>query len=727
MRGVSKSRWIKSRWIKSRWIKSRWIKSRWIRALVSRVAATLICGLASACAPHLWLQEAHFLSHEGELSAALERYEDSLLSGRSSDGVYQKAELVLESMIAQKIGHIEKLRDRVSLSDLCAALLDLERLSPLAIDQLQLSAFGLIGVSPIVTQTSPQHLLKHLSSLERQSRCPVAGLWVNEWRLTSSLEIALKSLETSELSIEQLSFFSQFLETLRPLSAPHSLSHELSHAIQQERDHYWRKLIIELIDQRSWGLAWAYHRLASRTQKFSNVPWLASSMMYEVIDDELDWTLNRLLQETSSISPSSLSTSLYTYFNEDPLASAWLKHSSPVQSSKKNSSFGGERGETYQSLLSGESLSLTFIEEKLKCDFTKTKVSREIRYEEPEGRVLSPQYVSQLKRVETSQAAYEEAQSELEELERSLLVAQADLEEFTAQKLKGVQRKAKRQGERFTQLLKSRDRHLIKINKRREEYHWGPPPPSLTKEIIMLQESLSPLVKQIEQLTIGLEITQSALEDTQSRQLKRREEVTRLSGYLVKTVARMDKAALRLDEREEHLKGLPKFQQSSSQSVFRYPAIEETMSCSLGISARSSTAPTQVLWTGEERLSTQYLIHRSYPKYGVKPLKSAQKESRRELLGRGRALLVRRAHRWLKQSSIARLIERGKTLLKDESVSLSDESVSLSDESIALLTYLSPEPFLKHLTERLRNRLDLNVPLLALQAPLATPSPLSPY
>lgn len=669
-----------------------------LRSLISQCVLCLISTILSACAPLSWRSEARLFSHLGDWNRALDRYEGSLLSGDATPSVYEGASLSLDALIEKNLRLVQTSeRGHVPLMESCSELIALEQLSPSVLDRL-----GMSDHPPLSSPLKVHELSRELLRIEESSSCPLNGQWLHDWRLASRLEQELMNLGSSAQQIDELELLNSLLERLITLSPPHSALSGLQQAIVSRRDDFWHQKSLDALTSHQWALAHFFTRLSTAQPRSHLRPSIP--LLKELVREELLGLIDRLSTPLISSKAQSVPKFILSY-----LESAEAQ----IQSNSDQSAWEALFGE----IRPHQMAEVSFSEGDLHCTNESIKTSREVRYQEELTQVTSPKYMSALKRVEESQAKYEEALAEREELERSILIAQAELS-ATENELKSHQERAQRHQPHLSRLLHHRDTELLSLSTLRELLNDGPPSYELLERLKNAELLVKERVETIESAQIEQEIIQSALEDYLSRHQKMREEVQRLSGYLVKTIHLVSDAEKLLDDREALLAETPKLIESSAQSIFRYPAFEERFTCSLTLNAqlnpfsqsdddKHKMTPEQ--WSANETLTHTLITHRAYPRYKVLAVKSAKQKIYKTLKDELRKRVARRAYQWLTERRTSLLSSYGLALYKEK-------GKQLSDEALALLTRLSPEHFLGPLLNRLQESLSLRAPLLELSS-----------
>lgn len=721
-----------------------------IRTLVKRLSIHLIY-LASilsfnqACAPQSWLNEAQSHSHLGRWEQALQRYEDNLISGAHyhnhpdlrTQQITRGSELAVEQLFNDYKQSFVRSLSSPNKVPACLEFSRLYSLYPLAPElesvhhdlewfsqysdkskgnedkavphfQLEnLEDHHLQEAISLLLHDSEKLMYRLMEQEDFYTQCPWAEFdWQQNYDSHRSLHAQLNNLTTAMLesknrqlntdtnllkAIKRLSYLAEaFLKRKRSFSI---FFKDEAQALQDKLDHVyssiWNNYSFQELKRQNWGSAWWFKQLsflpnsilASQTTDLKEILSLADQ---SVVDK---------LEKVRKV----LSTSDYLMQNEE------LHNLNIVQEKEISSKYSGlyDRTPTY----------LKLKESKIKCSLSTKKQSQELRDVAETKQVTAPQYLVALKRVETLQGQLESALSQRERLESSILIAQSELEAIDQ-----VQLKQQHQAYQVLVQQKVVLNDELKMEKARldqEQGLMGPPSHEDLEIYDRIRMEVKRLTEQIEKKEMNVEIAKSAWEDAEEHLLQRRREVSRLAGYLTKTVIEVEKRSAELDQKEIDLALIPKTKNEKVYTVFRYPLNEHKLSCRLAwtvlpkgsMQNHLQAGPPPILWYAEEEVSEVEISHKAYRRYGIKAVSFSKKKLKSKLIKKLKLQMKKHFELWLSRARQKQLVLRGQALVRKQ-------ENNINFELLAFLTYVSPTHFLDHFYKHLSIKLNDPVPFL---------------
>ena len=677
---------------------------------LTKIILWLLLCFQSACAPITWLDEARSLSHLGQWEPALERYENILLTGSTHSQVYESSALIIDQLTNDQVQMLSTVMSKHRSAETCLSLLDLEGLHPHVYEHSDIIGLSTLhqSLKDPIFKASVSYIVSQLEVLQT---CPLLRYnWSEASRLTHLFETQLITLTNRANNLESLSFLSNLLNALSqsPLALHNTAS--LNYALEKEWRDQWHTQILSSLESNHWALAWLFGEMANyspiqRQFTFLNTPtWLSSksphdSELHQFINHELETAITVLSQEQVKILETSPSTHLSKFIKA-------LDTSDPSKSTALSDTQSAYH-KTYSHLTTTQPILINLTESEAKCVVSNIKDFHELRYLEREDQVTAPQYITTLKIVEKLQSQLEAAQSQREDLEHSLLNAQSALDKTTQYTLYAYQSDT----DQLEEIEGSLKTEIKRFKAQRADLFSQSGPPSKEERIQLekLTIKLSDLSTKLEQTKIDLEIALSALDDYQMKYSVKRQEVTRLSSYLAKITLTINHLSKKLDQKETLLTELPKTKVDQVFSVFRYPIVKKILKCTLTWSAHLSDdqtvkEPEELMWRFSTSSESVHVTHKPYMRYRISSKQFNQKVQTAQLLKSTRADLKQKFQAWLHRKRINLLVSKAQDLILEG-------KAQLSTESLALLTYLTPQPFLSTLLNRVHTRLQLEAPL----------------
>lgn len=713
------------------------IKNLFKRLTLHIVYMASILSLNHACAPQTWLNEAQTHSHLGDWAQALDRYEDSLMSGAhyqkhpavNTQQIIKGSELSIERLFKQRQKSFIDSLEAPNKVPACLKLEDLIQLYPLApeLDFIQqaysyrfpsstLANSELSSLAEEMSQTDRHHqkindlLIDSEQSIYRlmnqeafYDQCPwLASNWYLSYRNYDKLRTQLNNLihhinrseftqfETDKSQFKAIKRLAYLVQSFSTMERSFSIlfkneAETLQKKLNDAYASFWRNYSLQELGKEHWGSAWWFKRFSQLPSSLLEAQSLTTSM------DQ--WPVNDKLEKQYEL----LATSDYL-----------LKSSK----GKRNALQVEQRVHNhYKPLYRTKPVYLNIKEGEPQCSLSTQKQSHELRDVAETKQVTAPQYLAALKRVETLQGQLESALSQRESLEKSILSAQTDLEAFDQAQLKQQSQVYRSLVQQEKQLAKELE--MKRVQFKQEQDLLSPPTVDDLALLNRLSVEIDALDIKIEEKEMNIEIAKSAWEDSEERLLQRRREVSRLAGYLTKTVIEVEKTSAELDQKEVDLALIPKTKSEKVYSVFRYPLNEHSLSCRITWTVFpektqqhiEQTGPPQVLWYAEEALSEMAISHKAYRRYGIKAVSFSKKKLKSKLITKLKRQISTRFERWLNHEQQRQLVVRGQKLMKTF-------KNDLNLELLAFLSYVSPVHFLDQFYKRLSIELNDPIPFL---------------
>ena len=670
---------------------------------------TIVCVLLlmqSACAPQAWVLEADRAMFIGDFEHALTRYEDLLLSQSRPTAVSQKSALCVEELHERLTRRLIQHLEGRDYAEACLAAYQLEQLAPHFGEHERftevLSARG-------VSRDHDGALLRGASRLAHLHLCPLESQWSSAYRVKEQLTQSL--LKRGAQAMNPQAWSQVYVHINQLVDVEHSnLGQSFSPFLEGLRDNlrdqwssFWRDQAYKHMSDGAWSASWIDYSLAADhlglgLLKASRVPHTTSSSVYHLTSASADPILTLIIAQLNLLGGGLMSYGVGLDWTQVPKRlHPFLQRQDqtplPVDSIKETLAAYRERW----------SLSETGEE----CHVKKRRASREVRYLDHHQEVVSPRYKAALKRVESQQETLEAAQSQREDLERSLKSARSRLQAFKTQLTKRDQELEQLRD--IMARLSSRREHLQgHIRELSSHDYLGPPTPTELELIAEIKSAIASLKPKEDRTKISEEIAVGAKTDHLNKLKAQRAEVDRLSGYLARTTQEIVEAQLMLEERERDLKSTSQFDQNEVYSVFRYPVVEHHLTCEVRWDTRSIAQSSSEIqgppssWHVKFTNTVVSLSHRAFTRYGVKSAEFNFKPTKAKLLKQIRETLALRVSRWLdgrRVQWVSRLRDRWSRVSSRDT--LLDRA---QDELLTVLTFLDAQAFSHLLSNRISAR-----------------------
>jgi hypothetical protein len=671
--------------------------------------------MQNACAPREWIYEAESALFSGQFDHALTRYEDILLSQSRPKLIAEKSAVCIEELSDRFAQELTQELIHQNFDHACLMAYQLEQMNPQRGEHLCFNE----SLSDPKLYTSSVDLIKRASdrSSDRLAQlllCPLESQWTYAHRLKTELTSALLDQGIEAQSPQKWSRLYEGLNRLIDaeysglMKAHTPFLRVLRAQIHDRWSTFWEDRAFTQMESGAWTASWIDYSLAAAdpTSTPSTRAKVALKTTPKPTAPADDPILSMIITQTQLLSEDL--TRYGVALDErhvSPKALTFVRQEDETHHLKSKIKRVISRHLERWSLSEGETI----------CQVDKRRSSREVRYLDHNRQVVSSRYKSALKRVELQQETLEAAQSQHENLEHSLKNAHA--------KLHVLKDQLPQFDQELTQIKKSIDQFREQragLNTHRQQHvptnRAGPPS---TRELTLIKE-IQIKIQEIEprenQIKIKEEIAVGAKSDHLVKLKAQREEIERLSGYLIRTVKEIDEANATLEARERELNTTTQFDHERVYSVFRYPVTEHHLKCKIAWhtqhiihdskSSEMSQRPPNS-WQTEMSRSIVGLSHRAFARYGVKSADVALKSMKSKLLTRIRETLAARLSRWLdtrRTRWLTYLYHRWEILTSESTLTMSTQ-----DELLTLLTYLDPHNFSPLLSHRLSAQFKLGL------------------